>query len=298
MNLQVKGFKKDRTGANVPCPGKLFYCGYDVEDIVDAIQRDKRFGFEETVYLLLTGELPASSDLEDFVAELGRRRRLPEAAKSIIKVYSENDDQMSALHAAVSVLHKFDPDPKSMDLRVITRQCIDIIAKFPAIIAYNYSVMANGGHSGFVEPREDMGTAQNFLYMLNGGEAPDEEMARVLDMALILHAEHGGGNNSTFTVRTVSSSMTDTYMAICAGIASLAGHLEGGANEAVMRMMDDIKEKLRDWSDEDELRAYLRGILRKESGDGSGKIYGMGSTLSATPASPYSGRRPRHSPRG
>jgi len=276
---QVKGFEKDKWGHNHPVPGKLYYCGYDVEEIVDSIEREKRFGFEEVVYLLLTGELPDSEHLRSFSAELDRRRKLPDMARKIIKVNSENDDQMGALHAAVSVLHKFDHNPRSTDIKEVTRQCIDLIAKFPTIIAYNYCVLRTNGESPtFVEPREGLSTAQNFLYMLHG-EMPDDDIAHAFDIALILHAEHGGGNNSTFTVRTVSSSLTDTYMAICAGIASLAGHLHGGANEAVMNMMDGIKSSVRDWEDEEELAAYLEGLIDRKHGDRSGKIYGMGHAV-------------------
>ena len=276
---QVKAYKKTRTRGNVAIPGKLFYCGYDVEDIVASIEKEGRFGFEETVYLLLTGELPNKEDLDSFTEELGRRRGLTDASKAVIRVNSENDDQMGALHTAVSILHKFDRSPKTTDLKEVTRQCVDIIAKFPTIIAYNYVVLSKGCNSEFVEPREDLSTAENFLYMLNCGEMPDPDIAKVFDLALILHAEHGGGNNSTFAVRTVSSSLTDTYMAICAGIASLSGYLHGGANEAVMRMMDDIKEQVSDWKDNAAIEAYLRGLLEKKNGDYSGKIYGMGHAV-------------------
>ncbi len=277
---QVKAFKRDRQGHNIPIPGKLLYCGIDVEDIMAGIEREKRFGFEETVYLLLTGELPTAADLESFTAELGRRRALPEVAKQIISFNSKNDDQMSALHSAVASLHKFDDRPRSTDVRDVTRQCIELIAKFPAIIAYNWKFTQgkNGGNGDFIEPKPELSTAQNFLYMLHG-EVPDDEVAHALDICLILHAEHGGGNNSTFTVRTVSSSQTDTFMAISAGVASLAGHLHGGANESVMAMMDGIKENVSDWKDEGEVRRYLDGLMDKRHGDGSGKIYGMGHAV-------------------
>lgn len=277
---QVKAFKRDRHGHNIPIPGKLIYCGIDVEDIVAGIERDGRYGFEETVYLLLTGELPTSVDLESFSRELGKRRSLPDVAKQIISFNSKNDDQMSALHSAVASLHKFDDCPRSTDVRDVTRQCMELIAKFPTIIAYNWKVAQgkNGGNGDFLEPRPELSTAQNFLYMLLG-EEPPEEVARAFDICLILHAEHGGGNNSTFTVRTVSSSQTDTFMAISAGVASLAGHLHGGANESVMAMMDGIRENVRDWKDEGEVRRYLEGLMDKRHGDGSGKIYGMGHAV-------------------
>lgn len=277
---QVKAFKRDRHGHNVPIPGKLIYCGIDVEDIVAGIEREGRFGFEETVYLLLTGQLPTSEDLESFSRELGKRRSLPDVAKQIISFNSKNDDQMSALHSAVASLHKFDDCPRSTDVRDVTRQCMELIAKFPTIIAYNWKVAQakNGGNGDFIEPRPELSTAHNFLYMLLG-EMPTEEVAHAFDICLILHAEHGGGNNSTFTVRTVSSSQTDTFMAISAGVASLAGHLHGGANESVMAMMDGIKENVRDWKDEGEVRRYLEGLMDKRHGAGSGKIYGMGHAV-------------------
>jgi citrate synthase len=267
---QVKGYERNTWGHNVPVHGKLYYCGYDVEEIVSSIEEEERFGFEETVYLLLTGELPSHDDLRIFSSELAKRRPLSERAKKIIQFNSENSDQMGALH-------KFDSNPKSTDIQDVTRQCIELIAKFPTIIAYNCSVMNTGGR-GFgtiVEPEEGLSTAENFLYMLNG-KVPEKSLAHVFDIALILHAEHGGGNNSTFTVRTVSSSLTDTYMAISAGIASLAGRLHGGANEAVMNMMEDLKKNVKDWQDEDEIYSYLDGILGKKFHDRSGKIYGMG----------------------
>ncbi len=274
---QVRGYEKNSWGHNIPVHGKLYYCGYDVEEIVNSIEEEERFGFEETVYLLLTGELPSHDDLHIFSHELAKRRPLSERAKKIIQFNSENSDQMGALHAAVSALHKFDSNPKSTDIRDVTRQCIELIAKFPTIIAYNCGVMNKGGR-GFgtiVEPEEGLSTAENFLYMLNG-KVPRKSLAHVFDIALILHAEHGGGNNSTFTVRAVSSSLSNTYMAISSGIASLAGRLHGGANEAVINMMEDLKKNVKDWQDDEEIYSYLDGILEKKFHDRSGKIYGMG----------------------
>ena len=279
---QVRGYEKNSWGHNIPVHGKLYYCGYDVEDIVSNVEEGEMFGFEETVYLLLTGELPSRDDLHSFSNELAKSRPLSEPAKKIIQFNSKNDDQMGALHSAVAALHKFDSSPKSTDIRDVTRQCIELIAKIPTIIAYNYSVMNTGGR-GFgtiVEPEEGLSTAENFLYMLNG-KVPEKSLAHVFDIALILHAEHGAGNNSTFTVRTVSSSLTDTYMAISAGIASLAGRLHGGANEAVMNMMEDLKKSVADWQDEEKIYYYLDGILEKRFNDRSGKIYGLGHPVYA-----------------
>jgi citrate synthase len=277
---QVKGYERSKWGHNVPVHGKLYYCGYDVEEIVKYMEEEKRFGFEETVYLLLTGELPSRDDLQSFCDELAGKRSLSERAKKIIQFNSENDDQMGALHAALAALHKFDSNPKSIDIRDVTWQCIEIIAKIPTIIAYNCSVMNTGGR-GFgtiVEPEKGLSTAENFLYMLNG-KVPEKSLAHIFDTALILHAEHGGGNNSTFTVRTVSSSLTDTYMAISAGIASLSGRLHGGANEAVINMMEDLKKHVKDWQDDEEIYSYLEGVMEKRFHDRSGKIYGMGHAV-------------------
>ncbi len=277
---QVKGYEKSRVGNNIPVHGKLYYCGYDIEDIVRNLEKEQRMGFEETAYLLLTGELPTTDDLQSFLRELSVRRSLPEMAKNIIKFNSENDDQMGALHGAVSILNKFDSNPTSTDIGDVTRQCIDIIAKFPTIIAYNFNVLKSGTNRSpsFVEPDSGLSTAENFLYMLNG-KIPEKSLAHIFDIALILHAEHGGGNNSTFSVRTVSSTLTDTYMAICAGIASLAGHLHGGASELVVDMIDDIKNKVRDWRDDGEISSYLSGILERKQFDCLGKIYGMGHAV-------------------
>jgi len=277
---QVVAYKRDRSGKNISIPGKLIYCGYDVVDIVSEVEKDNRFGFEETIYLLLTGELPTAGDISSITAELSSRRSLPELALEVIRHVSVNNDQMGALHSAISVLHKFDENPRAMDIKDVTRQCIDIIAKLPTILAYNYNVLKCGKCESpmLVPPREDMTTAESFLYMLNGA-VPEDKLAKAFDICLILHAEHGGGNNSTFSVRTVSSSLTDTYMAICAGVASLAGHLHGGANEAVMNMMTDIKDNLNDWGDDEAIYAYLRDILEGRRGDGSRKIYGMGHAV-------------------
>ena len=280
---QVKAFKRDKSGKNVDIPGKLIYCGYDVVDIVAELEKDDRFGFEETIYLLLAGELPALSDIETLRTELAHRRTLPDLAKEVIRHTSVNTDQMGALHSALSVLHKFDETPRSVNIKEVTRQCLDIIAKFPTIIAYNYNVLRAEQSKRdikpmLIKPDDSMSTAESFLYMLTG-EMPNDKLAKAFDLCLVLHAEHGGGNNSTFAVRTVSSSLTDTYMALCTGVASLAGHLHGGANEAVMNMMADIKENVSDWRDDDMLHAYLTGVMQKKHGDGSGKIYGMGHAV-------------------
>lgn len=281
---QVIGYEKiiagDGSQTLKPIPGKLYYCGYDVADLVNGKEKEKRFGFEETIYLLLTGELPQEKYLKSFSKELGKRRALPEEAKEIILNRPKHDDQMCSLHTIVSAMHLFDKRPNSTDIRDVTRQCIDLMAKFPTIIAYNYQkkLMKKNDSSKLIKPDPEKSTAENFLYMMTGNE-PDRFTAELFDTMLIFHAEHGGGNNSTFTTRCVSSSGANTYMAICAGIGSLSGHLHGGANEAVVRMVRDIKRKVKDWDDDDEIKSYLKMLLEKTAGDKSGKIYGLGHAV-------------------
>jgi citrate synthase len=282
---QVLGYEKVSHGDGaekvIPVPGKLYYCGYDVDELVAVKEREERFGFEETVYLLLTGELPTGNDLKGFSRELGKRRTLPKEAIEMILNRPQHDDQMGSLHTIVSAMHLFDRNPNSIDLRDVVRQCIDLIAKFPTIIAYNYQarmMMKKKDTKKLIEPDPDLSTSENFLAMLFG-QKPDKFMAELFDTMLIFHAEHGGGNNSTFSTRCVSSSGANTYMAICAGIGSLSGHLHGGANEAVVKMISDIKKKVKDWEDEEELTAYLELILDKQAGDRTGKIYGLGHAV-------------------
>jgi len=283
---RVDGYQKvpssgDKKGYEVKAiPGKLFYCGYDVEKIVKAMEKTKRFGFEEVAYLLLAGELPNTADLKKFTEELGRRRSLSKVERQIIMGEVQNDNQMYALHSVISHLSRCDEEAFSTDIPNVCRQSINLIAKFPTIVASNYNVLrySKGFDLRILRPKPEYSIAQNFLYLLLG-EKPDDEDAHIFDIALILHAEHGGGNNSTFTVRSVSSSGANTYMAIAAGIASLSGHLHGGANESVKRMMKDLKKSVKDWESEREIKAYLTKILDKKAGDRSGKIYGFGHAV-------------------
>ncbi len=281
---QVIGYKKeiqgDGTEKKVDLDGELYYCGYNIKDLIRHQQKEGRFGYEETAYLLLTGELPDRRHLGIFSEELAQRRHIQAEAKKIILNRPPHDDQMGSLHTIVSALHLFDKNPNSTDIKDLARQCIDLIAKFPTIVAYNY--LASTGHGKSLddlrEPRDDYSHAENFLYVLKGRK-PDRLTAGLFDMMLVLHAEHGGGNNSTFTVRTVSSSGANSYMAICSGIASLSGHLHGGANEAVEGMMENIKAHVRDWKDDEEITCYLEKILDKKANDGSGRIYGIGHAV-------------------
>ncbi len=263
-----------------PIPGKLYYCGYDVEQIVAAVEQQKRFGFEEVAYLLLAGELPKSADMRKFVKELGKRRALSKVERQIIMGEVQNDNQMYALHSVISHLSRCDEEADSTAIAVVCRQSINLIAKFPTIVAANYNVLrySKGFDLRILRPRPELSTAENFLYLLHG-VIPDPEEAHLFDIALILHAEHGGGNNSTFSVRSVSSSGANTYMAIGAGIASLSGHLHGGANESVKIMMKDLKKNVKDWESDREIKAYLNRIIDRKVGDMSGKIYGFGHAV-------------------
>jgi len=281
---QVIGYKKeirgDGTEEKIDLDGELYYCGYNMTDLVRHQQDEGRFGFEETTYLLLTGELPHRSHLDIFTRELAQRRHLPKGAKEIILNRPPHDDQMGSLHTVVSAMHLFDPNPNSTDITDLARQCIDLIAQFPTIVAYNYLASTNHRKERpvLLDPKEEYSHAENFFYLLKG-EKPDKMTANLFDMMLVLHAEHGGGNNSTFTVRTVSSSGANSYMAICSGIASLSGHLHGGANEAVEGMMETIKTEVKDWDDDCEVSRYLEKLLDKKAGDRTGKIYGIGHAV-------------------
>ena len=281
----VFGFKRipseDGRGEVVqPAPGRLLYCGYNAIDLAKKIQAEDRFGFEEVAYLLLTGELPGRTDLKNFSELLSRGRALNKVERGIITQEAENENQMFALHSVISHLSRCDPNPVSLDLKDVIMTCINLIAKFPTVVAYNHKVSRyrQGGSLRIIPPDPDLSMAENFLYMLKGSR-PHREEAMLFDLSLMLHAEHGGGNNSTFTVRTVSSSGANTYMAICSGIASLSGHLHGGANEAVMKMMKDVKKHVKNWEDRNQVKKYLTKVLDGKAHDGAGKIYGIGHAV-------------------
>lgn len=263
-----------------PVEGKLLYCGIGINDIVTA--NEHRYGYEETAYLLLTGELPTPTQLKKFSEYLRSRRALPLEFRDELIYKLTSNDLMIYLQKAVLGLHGKDQNPNSIRVEDVTRHSIDIIAKFPAIVAYAYhAMMYNFSQRDLkiVMPSEGREHATDFLTMLKAGEPFTETEAHLLDTMLILHAEHGGGNNSTFTVRSVSSTQTDTFSAISAGLASLKGPLHGGANEQVRVMMEDIKKNVGDWKDNDEVYQYLCRMLRKEAGDKSGLIYGVGHAV-------------------
>ena len=261
-------------------PGKLYYCNYDVEKIINELEASKRFGYEEIVFLLFSGRLPDEKELEQFQEELAKRRKLSRIERTVLRLEAENYDPTYMLHSAVSHLGRCDAIADSSELGDIINQCINIIAKLPTMITtgYNLAQFNKGGDLAIVPPREEMSTAENFLYMING-EEPDTYDALLLDKILILHAEHGGGCNSTFVVRTVASSNATTYMAIGAGISSLSGHLHFGSDQSVMAMMRQIKKKFKKDYTEKDIKAHLEGLLKEDPASQYGKIQGFGHAV-------------------
>jgi len=269
-------------GKPVAVPGKLIYRGYDVEDIISDIEQADQFGFEQVVYLLLFGELPNASQLAEFDAMLGLYRELPNNFVEDMILKSPSSDVMNKLARSVLVSYSYDPNPEDMSIANNLMQCIQLIARFPAMVAYGYQAKRRyyDGKSMYVHnPLPNLSTAENFLRLIRADKNYDKLEAEILDLALILHAEHGGGNNSSLTVHVVSSADTDTYSAIGAAVGSLKGRRHGGANIKVIEMMDDIKAHVKDWSSEKEVSEYLRKIVRKEAFDRTGLVYGQGHAV-------------------
>lgn len=261
--------------------GKLIYRGIDINDLVRGCQTAGRPGFDETVFLLLFGRLPKEEELDKFSAGLAEMRALPENFNRDMILTMKGKDIMNMLARSILALYTLDDNADDTSIRNIVRQSISLIAKFPTIAVYSYHAMRHLIYYDTLTvryPDKKLTTAENFLYMLKGNEYTPLE-AELLDLALVLHAEHSGGNNSTFTTRVVSSSGTDTYSAIVAAIGSLKGPLHGGANLQVIEMMDNIKENVRNWANDDEVAGYLRKMMRKEAHDRSGKIYGFGHAV-------------------
>ncbi|MCL1815121.1 MAG: citrate/2-methylcitrate synthase [Treponema sp.] len=277
----VHGYIIDE-GEKIPVDGKLYYRGIDVEDLVQKAETEKRFCFEETVYLLLFGVLPNKAQLEEFHALMGNSRALPKnfAEDAIMKAPSR--DIMNKLARSVLTLYSYDEAPEDRSPENILRQCLELIARFPTIVAYSYMAKKHYyDHESLIihMPEQDCSSAESLLSLIRPDQQYSQLEAEILDMALVLHAEHGGGNNSTFAVHLVSSADTDTFSAISAGIVSLKGYKHGGANIKVMQMMDDIKNNIKLWDNEGEVADYLERILLKKTGDGSGLIYGQGHAV-------------------
>ena len=266
----------------IPCEGKLFYRGVDVEEIVDGFIKEKRFGFEETAYLLLFGGLPNKEELANFNQLLGEYRSLPTSFVRDIIMKAPSSDMMNTLARSVLTLYSYDDRADDISIPNVLRQCLQLTALFPLLSVYGYQTYRHYHDNQSLvihTPDPKLSTAENILHLLRPDSKYTELEARILDVALVLHAEHGGGNNSTFTTHVVTSSGTDTYSAIAAAIGSLKGPRHGGANIKVVKMFEDMKEHISDWKDEDQVRAYLTALLHKEAFDHAGLIYGMGHAV-------------------
>ncbi len=269
-------------GKKVSVEGELSYRGYDINDLVSNAEQEGRYGFEETCYLLLFGELPSKQMLKDFNELLSDFRTLPYGFTEDMILKAPSTDIMNKLTRAVLASYSYDQNPDSTDIDNVLRQCIELIARFPTMVAYGYQakIHYHDNESLYIHnPQPHLSTAENILHMVRPDSQYTQAEAELLDVALMIHAEHGGGNNSTFIVNVATSTGTDTYSAIAAAIGSLKGPLHGGANAMVLEMMEDIKANVKDWEDEEEIAAYIEKILRKEAFDGSGLIYGMGHAV-------------------
>lgn len=269
-------------GKTVPIDGQLYYRGYNVEDIVAGFVEDNRFGFEETTYLLLFGKMPTAQELEDFKGIIGSYRALPTNFVRDVIMKAPSDDMMNTLARSVLTLYCYDSNPNDISIDNVLRQCLQLVAVFPQLAVYGYQAYNHylRNQSLYIHvPEPTLSTAEVILKLLRPDQKYTDLEAKVLDMALVLHAEHGGGNNSTFTTHVVTSSGTDTYSAISAALCSLKGPKHGGANVQVSRMFEDLKINVKDWSDEEEISNYLANILDKKAFDRSGLIYGVGHAV-------------------
>ncbi len=272
---------KNIDGVKTPCEGELWYRGYQVNNLINDLG-ETEFGFEKTAYLLLFGELPTSEELAEFSKVLGDCRRVPTNFTRDVIMKAPSRDIMNSMTRSILTLASYDKQTLETSVENSLRQCIQLIANFPllAVYAYHaYNHYENGDSMYIHRPDPKLSTAENFLMMLRPDQKYTELEAKVLDVALMLHMEHGGGNNSTFTTRVVTSAGTDTYSAIAAAMSSLKGPKHGGANIKVMEMMDDIRANVKDWEDREEVKAYLGRMLNGEVFDKKGLIYGMGHAV-------------------
>ncbi|MDE6351269.1 MAG: citrate synthase, partial [Treponemataceae bacterium] len=269
-------------GKKVAVPGKLLYRGYDVADLIQDAESHDQFGYEQCVYLLLFGKLPTQAELDEFKLLLGSMRNLPQNFTEDMIMKAPSRDIMNKLARGVLASYSYDADPEDRSIQTILRQCLELVARFGTLVAYAYQAKRRfyDGKSMYIHnPAPDRSTAENLLRLIRSDKTYTPLEAKILDLALILHAEHGGGNNSSLTIHVVSSADTDTYSAVGAAVGSLKGRRHGGANIRVREMMDDIKANVRDWSNEGEIRAYLQKIARKEAFDRTGLIYGLGHAV-------------------
>ncbi len=272
-------------GVQIPTPGQLFYRGYNVEDLVNGFAKDSNFGYEEATYLLLFDKLPNSEELESFKTLLAGYRSLPTSFVRDIIMKAPSNDMMNTLARSVLTLYSYDDRADDTSLPNVLRQCLQLISLFPLLSIYGYQAYSHyhDGKSLYIhQPMAELSTAENILHILRPDSQYTPLEAKILDIALILHMEHGGGNNSTFTTHVVTSSLTDTYSAIAAAIGSLKGPRHGGANIKVVKMFEDMKKEVADWSDEGQVSDYLTRLLHKEAFDHAGLIYGVGHAVYST----------------
>src|SRR5574344_207277 len=271
-----------KDGEKIAIPGRLVYRGYNVEDLIKDAEKNKQFGYEQCAYLLLFGELPNQTKLEAFSNYLGECRVLPANFTEDMIMKAPSNDIMNKIARGVLASYSYDEDPENRSVGNVIKQCIQLIARFSTLAAYGYQAKRRyyDNKSMFVHnPKPELYTAENFLRLIRSDKQYTRLEAETLDLALILHAEHGGGNNSSLTVHVVSSADTDTYSAMAAAVGSLKGRRHGGANIKVMEMMDDIKANVKDWTSEKEVSDYLRKIAGGEAFDHTGLIYGLGHAV-------------------
>ena len=269
-------------GERIPVEGKLFYQGYEVSDIVDSAWKEHRFGFEEVAFLLMTGDLPTEGELSDFKKLLAESRPLPAGFTEDMILKAPSPDVMNKLARSVLALYSYDSNPDSTELSNVVRQCIELIARFPVLIAYGYMARRHyvEHQSLFLhDPVPEYNTAQNILHLIRPDGKFTEDEARILDLMLCIHAEHGGGNNSSFVTHCVASSGSDTYSVIAAAVGCLKGPKHGGASNSAYAMMSDMMANITDYKDESQIEDYLTKILKREAFDRSGLIYGIGHAV-------------------
>jgi len=278
---EMNGYIKNEDGIRVPIEGVMYYRGIDIFEIIAGIMKNNRFGYEECAYLLLCGSLPDRKELEEFIQLINDFRSVPDSFVRDIILKAPSKDVMNAISRSILTLYSYDNNPDDISIKNVFRQAVQLIAVMPMLAVYSYQAYMHyilGKNLYIRQPKPELSTAENFLYMLKGTDRYTQEQAHILDICMILQAEHGGGNNSTFTTHVVTSSGTDTYSCVSASLGSLKGPRHGGANLKVVHMMDDILKHVKVLSD-DNIEAYLEKILAKEAFDKSGLIYGLGHAV-------------------